>query len=185
MTITGRQTYAGSVFGRPRKHVDTFIHVDVTEVVALLASLQARISPPALLTFLKSQVTPWLQARVGRRFATQGTDTGGPWAELLPITQGIRWALGYNPTWPINVREGDFREWLTSDEGEASLSAGAGAELIFPGNAPSYTDEDKLVTAMGYGDAKARPVVEITEQDLDVTLAMLEAWIITPDLVPF
>lgn len=154
----------------------TYIRIDDREVNEMLDRAVRALDDINLAHgYLESIVVPYLQSSTDRNFEKQGTSTGGKWAELLPVTQEYRFYQGFNPRWPINVRYGDFRDWLTSDPGSTSYMAG-GAELTFPGPMGGE-QEAKLETSMtGVRASAPREVLDLTTTDAAMLLGFFQGY---------
>jgi hypothetical protein len=158
------------------------VTVDSREVDAILLRGQMAVSTPSLAFFLKSSVEPYLQGRARDRFTKQGDEVTGAWEALKPSTQSIREALGYNPTWPINVRTGALEDYVTNTPGTITGGAGA-AVLTLPGASATGELADKVATAQGgkeamgrRGSTPPRPVLAMGVQDLEGMMVLLSAY---------
>lgn len=158
------------------------IRVQKEEALAAIELASYLVSAPGVAMMLKGPVLQYLQEQVALRFDRQGDRSSGPWAELSPATQHYRLMQGFNPTWPINVRFGDFRAWLEHNQGDFD-SAGFASTLTFP-NASSGPMEDKLRAAQegkgkGARTFPARPVVSLDAADAATILSLMEVQIHT------
>lgn len=152
------------------------VRVQKDEVLLKLGRLDRALSGDMLEGFLKNAAVPEMQERSNINFEEQGTSEG-PWDALKEITQQYRAQQGYNPAFPINVRSGAMRDFVTSSPG-VSRSLSDGAEVTFPGPAPDGGVETKFETAQ-IGDSRTvpRPVVTLDAQDAATMLGFLDAWI--------
>lgn len=57
------------------------------------------------------------QGIVAKAFASEGSSTGAPWAQLAPSTQAERRRLGFPPAHPILERTGTLKRALTVGQG--------------------------------------------------------------------
>lgn len=150
------------------------------EVESALAAAKYIAGPVGVSAMLKGPIIEYLQGQVRRRFASQSDRSTGPWAELSPATQQYRFMQGFNPTWPINVRFGDFRSFLENDRGSLSTH-GFDVELTFPGPADSSIEAKLIGAQTGQSkearDFPPRPVVSLDVQDAAAILGIMEAQI--------
>jgi len=152
--------------------------VEATEVLHIMQQLIFVTSPPMLAGFAATTIGSYLGETAEQRFTEQGSSEG-PWEPLRPMTQRIRESMGLDPDFPINVRFGDLRQWLSDDHGIVEPTA-FGVDLWWPGLSPDTTLEDELETAqMGRTDPPTvrRPVVELTEEDAIVIFELFAHWI--------
>jgi hypothetical protein len=161
------------------------IEADTDEADAVLAALELRLSSAGLGMFLESVVDPWIRQRISARFASEGDDMSGKWHPLAVATQQIRAYYGHPPDHPINVRSGDLRSFLISEDSDIKMWGG-GASLIHPpqGSASPMMAK-KIATAQGgssFPPTPARPVIGVDENDLVFITSSLAAWL-TQDLI--
>lgn len=113
---------------------DVHLVVDDTGVRHVIEALQLRLQPDALKEFLIAHAHTALRERAAQRFANEGDDVVGKWAELARATGIVRQFLGYSPFHPINVRTGALRDYVLNTFTTRN-SGGAGAVLMMPGPA--------------------------------------------------
>jgi hypothetical protein len=157
-------------------HATAVATVDAGEVVVALERADIALRDENIDNFFFGmQAIPYFQKRTDSRFNSESW-SGGKWAELTPMTQRFREYQGFPPEHPINVRTGELRDWLGTDEGDRRRTGGM-AELTWPGSSPSSLTEMKLETAQTGARARtARPVVEVTEVDAAFLLGTLEGY---------
>lgn len=158
------------------------IVVDDSNAQQLLASLDKAFSAPELEMLLAGPVAVGLQQRAERRFESEGDATSGKWAELKQSTQLIRTLLGYSPSHPINVRDGDLRNFVTHTMGTVTPVAD-GAELNWPGPPGAVTDKFRVAQQGSpagenpwFNSAEPtppRPVVAFDEVDVAELLGLM------------
>lgn len=154
--------------------------LDPTQVDALFLELNRNLSDAGLVDFMETIVAPWVQDRVEDRFAKEGDDVSGKWRALAPATQNIRASQGFPPSHPINVRTGDFRDWLVNDPGIMTPSM-AGVEFTYPNDPTSFEMRHKLETAqLGQTSPPTppRPVLGLNRHDLAFVQSSLVQWIL-------
>lgn len=174
------------------------IQVDPHEVQILLDRLKLILQPTTLEEFLRVGAAPVLKERAVERFNQEGDDASGKWAPLRFSTQNIRFFEGHNPVWPINVRTGDLRNYVTESNGLA-LGNGEGATLEWPWPDPSGELMAKFITAQkgkgaqarftagsgfvsqnaAFGATVPRPVVAADETDAELIVSALRLWFAT------
>lgn len=147
------------------------IRAHTESVVAMLEKMDTALSPVGMASFLSVEVGPYLQMRASNRFANEGDEVSGKWAQLQPATQQIRasrsdWPVG--PDHPINKRTGELEAWVTGGAILAMPHA-LGATLRYPGREPTGELKKKVETAQR-GRSKprtvARPVLGVDATDL-------------------
>jgi hypothetical protein len=109
------------------------ITVDSTDVEAMFHKLESRLSPGALRIFLNARAHRDLAQRAQQRFANEGDDASGPWADLAFMTGRIRAWQGFLPFHPINVRTGALRSFVINSY--TVKETVGGATLTMPGEA--------------------------------------------------
>lgn len=157
---------------------DVIITIDEKEAHQALDHLAKLLSSAELASVLRTEVSPFLRHRTDMNFANQGTRSGGGWKELRPATEAIRYLEGFNPVWPINVRTGEMKNFLSEDPGSVRLAT-TSATLDWPGPA-SGDIEDKLQTAQhGRADPHTvpRPVIDFNNADVESVLAIFGSWL--------
>lgn len=152
------------------------IWVDDANAEAALLRLQETLSPPSLMLFMNSVVEPHIKDRIRDRFNSEGDDASGKWAPLAEATLAVREAYGFDPG-PINVRTGEFREYITGAEGEfKEEEAELGVSWSYPADVGIEEDlYQKLRTAQvgatqssgQFAGSKTppRPVLAVSEAD--------------------
>lgn len=124
---------------------------------------------------LVGRVYPLLQGRARARFASEGDDVSGAWAELRPYTQKERAKGGFGPRGPINVRTGQLRSHVIDRPPDADPNT-LGGTLWFPKRGGVGKAIEKVRVAQS-GSKKPRtpprPVLGVNEQDME--LIMLQA----------
>lgn len=152
-----------------------------THARAMLAAMQLRMQPPAMIAFMQAGVAPYVRGRIAARFNSEGDDVTGRWHPLAAETEIIRQRHGYPGAHPINVRTGQMRNYLTSSPGNA-ISAGGVSQFEYPG-APAAGDlMTKLMTAQG-GKANPstlpRPVLGFNMNDSVALTALVAGYMTT------
>lgn len=131
---------------------DVYVDVDASQSLAAFELTTAQLGAAGLHAFAMTSILPWLQRRISRRFASEGDEVTGKWAELMHTTGMIRSSQGY-PAWhPINQRSGRLRRWLTSS---FRITPGYGVVVTLPGNG-SPLDMEKLTIAQKGGYSRKR-----------------------------
>jgi hypothetical protein len=167
---------------------DFQVTVDTAAVEEMIAKLQQKLAPASLTSFLIAKAHSELRTRAEERFAQEGDDVSGPWAELTYATGRIRSFKGFQPFTPINVRTGALKRFVLGSFTVKQQSRGV--TLMMPG--PANGDlMDKFRTAQ-QGSAKtrrpsrsagpnrptpARPVLGMNERDAEVIQHELIDWI--------
>lgn len=145
----------------------------------MLMAVNTVLSPLGMMGFLKGVVTPYVRLRAAQRFANEGDDTVGKWAPLQPQTQEIRERLDLpiGPAHPINRRTGELESYITQSDSDV-VSAAGGAQLTYPGNAPTgRAIQQKMETAQK-GRSRTpmtvpRPVLGLGITDLAYVIGQL------------
>lgn len=137
------------------------VRVDSKEVTELLYKLERRTTAASLRMFLRAFVWPHLQQRIVRRFANEGDEAVGQWAQLAEATARIRRVRGfsaYQGYHPINVRTGQMKSFATSSHRVSTVGTG-GAALHLPGAGMSAIIRRKIQVAQvgGSGQSSRRP----------------------------
>lgn len=165
---------------RSRGAVEVDMVLDPTDVDALFLELNRNLSDPGLMDFMETIVAPWVHERIEERFDKEGDDVTGKWKGLAPATQAIRAGLGFSPSHPINVRTGDFRDWLANDPGVIAPIGGEVA-FLFPNDPTDYEMRQKLETAQQGKKTPAtppRPILGLNRYDLAFVQSNLVQWIL-------
>lgn len=157
--------------------MDASVYVNDRAVQAAVVAWELALSQASLALWLKTGAVDVLQRRADDRFAAEGDDASGKWADLKPATEDIRDALGFPRSHPINVREGKLEDWLLDNPGSIRMFGAKSAELTWPGPAP-LRDEiiDKFEVAqkgIAFPRTVARPVAAVNEVDLEEMLVSL------------
>lgn len=153
-------------------YLDVEVIGDTRQVDAMLYAFEKAFRSDDLKAFLVDDVYPILQARTRTRFALEGDDVSGPWAQLRPYTVEERRRGGFGPTTPINVRTGAMRSHLIDRPPHAEAHT-LGATLWFPKLGGSKSNLMKLAVAQGGSDkpkTQARPVLGVNPNDLELIL---------------
>lgn len=133
------------------------------EVDKSLDNLIVLMSPEGATAFLGAEIGPYLRKRAGERFASEGDDVTGAWAQLKPATVAIR-----GEAHPINHDTGELENWVV-DGGWDAYPSGGGAAMQFPKSPPAGRLKKKVQSAQ-VGDPSnnqvARPVLGVNEADL-------------------
>jgi hypothetical protein len=158
------------------------MQVDKSETWAAFAAMRTVLSPAVLQEFLRARATPWITDRAAKRFVGQGDDAVGKWTPLRFATAEIRARMGFPPSYPINVRTGKLRSWVTSPSSQSIRSTGLGVELTFPGRGGNAELRKKLQTAqVGKRDTPRtvrRPVLALNQVDADALLLRFHSWFV-------
>jgi hypothetical protein len=155
------------------------LEINKKDLDTKLTLLESRLDNTELATWMRGDLVQHLQDRASSRFAAEGDDAVGTWTPLSPITELIRSAKGFSPAHPINVRTGDLKNFITSDDGSISASGG-GLQLEFPDNPPTGELLDKLATAQtGKSNPKTpmRPVIALGLTDYNEIMDLLSIYI--------
>jgi|SRR3954462_643336 hypothetical protein len=143
------------------------VTVDPTAINYLLRNTGHNMSQAGIAVFLETEIAPWVQRRVARRFAGEGDDVTGAWAPLAPATEAIRAARGFPPSHPINQRTHMMRDWLVANDGEIKIG-GADVTLTYPGPTNDGLMDTKIKAAqMGktYPQTPPRPILGLNDTD--------------------
>ena len=137
------------------------------------------LMPARLAQFLSEEGHEVILSRIGSRFTNEGDDASGPWAALKYPTQVARREMGLGDQHPINIRTGQLKLWLFTDQPDVVM-AGGGASYTFPGGTPvDPKTAEKFATAQG-GATKPptvpRPVVAIGTADALLMTEALGVW---------
>lgn len=162
---------------------------DVEAVDKILDDVVRAVSPPALIGFLNSWVSPYFEDQIVDRFAGLGDDgtPGGTWAPLAESTMRIRHALGYFDDYAINERSGDLVEWLAMTRDFAMIPGGAQMTLPDEGEGSGELWHKLKVAQVGHTQTSnemipgaytpPRPVLSMNETDLLAVTKMLHIFI--------
>lgn len=157
------------------------IDVNPTDTNAVLELIGMALVPTTLQEFLRVEAWSWLMERLRQRFASEGDDVTGKWAELRYSTQRLRAALGYGMDHPINIRTGQMYNWLQHSS-KTEPEAG-GAVLQIPGDDAAGSLADKLRVAQAGQAANPRvvkrPVLGMNATDAAGILERFNSWFIT------
>jgi hypothetical protein len=110
------------------------IEVDDSLVLGVVEALQLKLQPSELKVWLTTHAHRELRERAEERFANEGDDAVGKWAELTRATGIVRQYLGYSPFHPINVRSGALKNLVLNTFTVKDRGA-SGASLSMPGPA--------------------------------------------------
>jgi hypothetical protein len=162
----------------PMAFLDFQIVGDRNGVQAMLARLDATLSPMGLSFFLKGTIGPWLRKRAADRFTSEGDDVTGKWAPLQPATQEIRargdWPIGAGS--PINKRTGELENYIIGSD-SLVVPHTLGATLTFPGRKTTKRSVVQKMETAQKGRANPRtvprPVLGMNERDLAYVVTML------------
>lgn len=166
--------------------VDVEFIGDDSGVQYMLHKADTAFNSVALVTFLTTEVQPYLQQRAKSRFANEGDDVVGRWVPLRDATQSIREAGRNQGLWtvgddhPINVRTHEMENYVTSGQGNVFPVGIGGATMQYPRPSGKKSIRDKMRTAQKGGMAPnsghqtvPRPVIGLNEQDLMFVLTAL------------
>lgn len=173
---------------------DVFVDIEGIDETALrYDAMAARLDPLPLSQWLQRKAHPWLRSRAAARFAAEGDDAAGKWAELAHTTGLIRHNLGFSAFHPINVRTGRLKQFtLSTYTIDRTVST---ATLTMPGRGDRTVENKLRVAQKGGNNAKrgpksskygpnrptpARPVVALSEFDERVLNASLAHWVLFP-----
>ena len=146
---------------------------------------ETRTSDHFIAWWLSVQAHEYLQQRIDARFANEGDDAVGKWAQLRSTTAGIRKRQGFGPYHPINKRTGQLHEWVRSTY---TLTKQGSGQLNIPGPTRSNVLKEKLAMAQVGGNvsrakgsnfvgpstpAPPRPVLGLSKVDEEALTAML------------
>lgn len=163
------------------------IEVDSESVEQLLQGTAHALDTVGMYTFLSGVVGPWLKSRAEDRFAAEGDDVTGHWKPLAAYTQRVRAAAGYGAEHPINKRTGELERYIT-DGGWDVFATPVLSTLVFPGNAPTTRQAEKVAVAQlgsSFPSTPARPVLGMNETDLVFVIAALGVYITGASRVRF
>lgn len=161
------------------------VHVDSTDTTRILTMVDVAIGPPQLAIWLDRDVHPYLVDEIVNRFAYNGTG-GTHWAPLAESTIRLRNEMGIHDDFAINERTGEMLEHLMTSR-DISVTA-MGSSLEVPGGDADDVMAKKLKTAQE-GNSEwnplfqtvthtpARPVLELTTEDMTAILFMLQTHI--------
>lgn len=160
--------------------LNVHVQIDDTQVKAVFQDLMSRTSPAGVRHFLTNSMFPFIRNRMIARFSHEGDDAVGRWEQLADSTVNIRTIQGYGGAHPINIRTGEMAAALTN-----SFRIQGGDTLQVPGGM-GRTVREKIRTAQ-YGKAEsetqartpARPVLGVSNIDLDYGMTSLFNWITT------
>lgn len=148
----------------------------------MLQALKERMELAKLTVFLKTAVVQYIQARVAKRFQSEGDDVTGRWTPLAVETELIRAAQGFPPSHPINVRTGEMMQFLVADSGDA-IGSGGFAVLTYPSQPPTGELERKMRTAQlgkPFPSTPPRPVLGLNMNDNIFITAELAGYLMSP-----
>lgn len=163
------------------------IEVDDESVERMLENTANALDTVGMYAFLYGTVGPWLRRRAEDRFAAEGDDVTGHWKPLEAYTQRVRAASGYGAEHPINKRTGELESYITSG-GWDVFATPVLSTLVFPGNAPTPRQAEKVSTAQigkNYPSTPARPVLGMNEVDLVFVMGALGVYITGASRVRF
>ncbi|MGE0342557.1 MAG: hypothetical protein AB7O86_05775 [Porticoccaceae bacterium] len=147
----------------------------------MLRAVANSLSPSGLGRFLDKRVDPFLSERAADRFASEGDDASGKWAQLLEATGYIRLAKGFGRYHPINVRTGDLRNFVVGTHTTSAVAGGA--SMVKPAVGGSGEMQKKLRAAQRGGVGPkgrpfpARPVVVLNSTDRLEIESLLKFWV--------
>lgn len=148
--------------------IDLDVVVNDKKVNSDLARMEYALSGPVLSVLLDTGVTPIMWADAERRFATEGASDGDPWVPLKDSTLRIRAERGFPyPTFPINVRTGRLREFVTT-AGADTMVVGDYVQSTWPGERPMTGDLMYAYATAQAGSTRwrtpPRPVVRLSPE---------------------
>lgn len=156
------------------------IEVQEKDALYLLARVRESVNAAHLTEFMRGPVEKWFHDRIDKRFESEGDDVSGKWAPLKERTQQVRFAAGFNPTWPINVRFGDLRDWLLS--GGTTIAISGGAQYKLPSDVGTGSEVAQELYTAQFGRAfpatVPRPVLGMDAKDLEAVLTALNEFIV-------
>lgn len=159
------------------------IEVDSRDVDKALGLLDVNTRDSSMRNLLKARVWPYIQGRIAARFANEGDEASGKWAELAYNTGRIRAMQGFPATHPINVRTGALKDFALNSY-RISGSAASGATLTAPGDLRGKILTEKVRRAQSGSPATsqkaaapARPVYALSNTDQEVIGVMAIDWI--------
>lgn len=171
-----------------------YVVVDDSQAQALFNRLRQRIGLAGLRVFLRGTTRGYLVSRIVQRFASEGDEASGKWAELRESTALIRSYQGYGAWGPINQRTGALYRHVTSSYMLKAAGQG-GMTLSIPGTNRNRELMSKLKVAQtgGFATTKPkgkrstgpnrpavpRPVLALSDTDQRVITTSLMAWIET------
>lgn len=153
---------------------------DASSATGVFSSLEDKLDPSGLVSFLETEVDPYIRGRIAGRFSTEGDDVSGRWHPLTRATQYYRARQGYPPAHPINVRTRQMRDFLVHTRSQVR-SSGLEVILLHP---PPVADSElnrKIATAQGGKSSPGtppRPVIGVNENDLLFITSSLAAYLI-------
>jgi hypothetical protein len=161
---------------------DINIEVEADDVTEMIDHVRERVMDYRLQRFLGGPATAYMRDRINRRFADEGDDVVGRWADLRPATQNIRARQGFGARHPINVRTGQMFRFIKT-------TRVSGTTLTMPGTNPTGQMRKKLMTAAVGGFAPGRkrfvpmaptvprPVLGMNDRDRAAVETRLLKWI--------
>lgn len=159
------------------------IFVEERSVINAMNAWDLALSQTSIVRWLGTGAADILRDRAEMRFANEGDDVSGKWAELKPFTVGARRRAGFPGEHPINERTGALKDWITGDEGDAELVGAQSARLTFPGDTPAgnlQLDTKLRVAQRGQADPATvpRPVLGVNRVDLELLLFGLRDYLL-------
>lgn len=158
--------------------------VQTLEVDMLLNAVMTAVSPVGLRPF-GEQVANYLDDRAAYRFAYEGDDASGNWAQLAPTTERIRASLGYGPDGPINIRTSEMFDHVVYTDAINAIPGGVQVTKPDPGRIKGVLAMKLETAQMGRADnpmfpgssTPPRPVVALSERDTVDIMAKLQLYI--------
>lgn len=154
------------------------INVDHHDLDLVMERVQMALADEQISAFMEEIVIPYEHHRIEDRFAHEGDELTGPWAQLRDATIAIREAKGYSAG-PINQRSGEMLQFLTSNS-ELRESGGGIVTATIPGTDIAGEMLDKIMTAQlgrKTPSTKPRPVLAIGPKDIAAIVTGFRTWI--------
>ena len=156
--------------------IDLAVELDDAALQVSLNRAELAISGPSLSAFFKNGGVQILQERAQNRFASEGDEASGNWAQLKYITRIIRLYQGFPPEHPINRRTGALQNFVVTNRGEHAATD-ITAQMSWPTGESGRIAKKYRGAQKGEGTAPPRPVAATSGTDLQLLLSGVAHWI--------